>query len=172
MSNRGAYLAGLLFIAFAVPAFAQVAAVIFERETIRIESPAPKKSQPAKSTHPALSFDTEIRPEDALRLEYIHTLNELTDNSGVMIAFAAPSVVSIPQMQVPTAIDVLFVMNNGAISEILPGVVLADLHQDIVSRAPIKAFLFLKAGTVKTLGIQPGDIVYGKKFTPDPPMME
>jgi hypothetical protein len=173
-THRVVALTIVLFGIFSSPVKAQVSPLIFARETIRIESPTPaaNKPQPTKQPHASLSFDVEVRPEDALRLEYIHTLNELTNSSGVMVAFTAPGIVSLPAWRVPTPVDALFVMDNGTVAEILPNVVLADMTQEIASRSPIKAFLFLKAGSVKTLGIQPKDIVYSSKFTPAPPVME
>ncbi len=170
----------LALMLFASAAQAQVTPVIFERENIRIESPLqkmvmkdPKEAEaPAPTAHAPLVFDVEIRPEDALRLEYIHTLNSLTDTSGVMIAFSAPSVVALPPLQVPTAVDALFVMNDGTVAQIMPNVVLADITQEIVAQKPIKAFLFLKAGAVAAKAIQPGDVIYGKRFASKPQLMK
>ena len=169
MWNRFVFLA----LCLASPALAQVTPLVFEREAIRIESPAPKASdKEAKPGHTPLSFNTEIRPEDALRLEYIHMLNNLTDTSAVMIAFTAPSIVALPPFKVPTPVDALFVMDDGTVAQILPGVVLENMSQEIVAHAPVKAFLFLKAGTVAKMQIRPRDLVIGKRFTPAPPVME
>lgn len=154
-------------------AVAQVTPLIFERETIKIVSPTPKEgAENPPPVHPVLAYDVEIRPEDALRLEYIHTLNNMTDATGVMIAFAAPSVVALPALQVPTAVDALFVLDNGTITQILPNVVLADLTQEVAAPVPVKAFLFLKAGQVAARGIRPHDIITGKRFTPPPPVLQ
>lgn len=167
--------AALLVLVFTSAAWAQIQPVIFERETITITAPtiqSKKDDEMAMTLHPPLAIDVEIRPEDALRLEYIHMLNNLTDSSGVMIAFLAPSVVALPPLKVPTPVDALFVMNDGKISQILPNVLLSDLNQEIVAKEPIKAFLFLKAGMVARSMIRPGDIVSGRKFTPAPPLMQ
>jgi uncharacterized membrane protein (UPF0127 family) len=167
----------LLLVLWATAAQAQVTPLIFAREDIRIESPkiqqvlTAEKPQEAPPAHPPLLFNIEVRPEDALRLEYIHTLNSLTDDSGVMIAFSAPSVVALPSFKVPTPVDALFVLDNGRIEQILPNVVLSELTQEITTKSPIKGFLFLKAGTVAALGIRPNDVVSGKTFTPAPPLM-
>lgn len=165
-------LAALALLWVALPAHAQ--GLIFERENIRIESPAgaPAADGKPRATHAPLTFDVEVRPEDALRLEYIHTLNALADNSGVVIAFAAPTIVSLPALKVPTPVDTLFVAENGMIIQILPNTVLADLTQEIVAHKPIKAFVFLKAGTVKAQEIKPQDIIRGSTFSAAPPVME
>lgn len=175
MRNKMRY--GLLgFFLFAAPAFAQVTPLIFERESITISSPpvpvTESDTQRIITNHLPLNFDVEIRPEDALRLEYIHTLNALTESNGVMIAFVAPSMVALPKMNVPTAVDALFIADDGQVVQMLPEVVLADLAQDIMAKTPIKAFLFLKAGTVKAKNILPKDKVSGKKFTPSPALMQ
>ena len=185
-SRRYGALIGLAWL-LATPAQAQVTPLIFEREDIRIESPphpitaedtknaaasTNPKSPGAASPHAPLTYNVEVRPEDALRLEYIHTLNELPDAGGVMIVFTAPSVIGLPALKVPTAVDALFVLDNGTITQILPNVVLADLTQEVVAQAPIKAFLFLKAGTVTAQHIHPQDVVVGKKFTPAPPLLQ
>lgn len=179
MSSRT--IIALFFFATAGVAQAQVTPLIFERENIRIESPAPSTIQtaspkdaaaPSPVPHAPLTYDVEIRPEDALRLEYIHSLNSLNDSTGVMIAFTAPSVVPLPAWQTPTAVDALFVSNNGTIVQILPNVVLADLKQDIMAQVPIKAFLFLRAGSAAARGIHPQDVVVSKKFIPAPAFLK
>lgn len=173
--------AALCFLAFASAAHAQVTPLIFERENIRIESPststvqtaAPKDTTtPPPAPHAPFTYDVEIRPEDALRLEYIHSLNNLNDNTGVMITFTAPSVVPLPPLQTPTPVDALFVSNNGTIMQILPNVVLGDLKQDVIAQGPVKAFLFLRAGSASARGIHPQDVVVSKKFIPAPAFLK
>lgn len=154
-------------------ALAQVTPLIFERTAIRIESPAPReKDTTPKPTHPPITLDVEVRPEDALKLEYIHTLNTLSDTSGVMIAFTAPSMVALPILKVYTPVDALFISDNGTVTQILPNVVLGELNQQIMAHEPVKAFLFLKAGLAATQGIRPRDVVAGSMFTPTPPLLE
>lgn len=159
--------------AIAATAVAQVTPVIFERAAIRIDSPPPReKDTKPKPTHPTLTYNIEVRPEDAMRLEYIHTLNMLTDDSGVMIEFTAPSMVALPIMKVYTPVDALFVSDTGVVVQILPNVTLGDLTQEVLAHEPVKAFLFLKAGSVAARGIRPQDIITGPMFTPAPPVME
>ncbi len=161
-------------------AIAQVSALIFEREDIRISSPAREEGteqadgkKPApNAAHEPLTFNVEIRSEEALRLEYIHTLNSLTETSGVMITFNAPSIVSLPAFRVPTPVDAVFVLSDGTIEQILPNVVLADLTREITSRKPFQAFLFLKAGTVAAQHIKPQDVITASVFSAAPPLMQ
>ena len=74
-------------------------ALIFERAEIRIDAPAPSEAdKDPKPQHPMLKYNVELRAEDALRLEYIHALNLLTADTGVLITFASPGVVPLPVM--------------------------------------------------------------------------
>ena len=153
--------------------FAQVTPVIFERTDIRID-PAPIGGREGEATlmrDPSM-YNIELRSEDALKLEYIHTLNTLTDNTGVMILFSAPMVAPLPAMQVFTPVDAVFVGANGTIVQILPNVALGEMTQDIIAREPVQAFLFLKAGQVAARMIQPHDTIRGTMFTPTPPVMQ
>lgn len=168
---------------------APVTPLIFEREQVRIESPPEPALQQQKEAlasaaeknpllgkvmvpHPPITYDVEIRPEDALRLDYIHSLNELNDSTGVMIAFTAPSMVPLPVMQTPTPVDALFIAKDGTVLQIYPNVVLSELRQDVMAPSPIKAFLFLRAGSALARGIHPKDVVASKKFLAAPPLLQ
>lgn len=119
-----------------------------------------------------LRFSIEIRPEDAMKLEYIHTLNTLSDDTGVMIAFTMPTMSSLPFMRVYTPVDILFVNDQGIIMQMLPETVLAELYQDVMAKEPVKAFVFLKSGTIKAKHIKPRDRIDNPVFTPPPPIIE
>ena len=173
-------IACMMLLFCTTPAFAQVTPLIFERESISIESPSDPvitaaKDAPAKKTYPPhepFTYDVEIRPEDALRLEYIHSLNELNDSTGVMIAFLAPSMVPLPVWQTPTPVDALFIANDGTILQIYPNVILSELRQEVMAPMPIKAFLFLRSGSAVARGIHPHDVVTSKKFLAAPPLLK
>ena len=138
-----------LLLLMPICAFAQVTPVIFERASIRIDSPAPRAADAEPvPTHPSYLYQVEVRPEDAMRLEYIHTLNTLSEGNGVMIAFTAPSMVALPVMNVYTPVDALFVADNGVVEQILPNVVLGELTQAVMAHGPVKAFLFLDRKSV------------------------
>lgn len=160
----------ILFMAFSSAATAQQSssALLFERENIRITAPT-GQGVPA---HPPLTFNAEVRSEDALRLEYIHTLNNLTDDGAVIVALTSPSIMSLPALRVPTPVDTLFVDNNGMVVQILPNTVLADLTREIAAKTPIKAFMFLKAGAAQSWKIKPKDVITASPFNPAPPVME
>lgn len=161
-------------------AWAQTA-VIFERTSIRIDPVAVVEAPPtaegevppaALPARTSLSFDIEMRGEDALQLEYIHTLNTLSERTGVAIIFDPPGVVALPRMQVFTPVDVLFVAENGVILQIYPDATLGTLDQDVYAKDPVRAFIFLKAGSAAKQQILPKDVVAGTMFTPAPPVLE
>jgi uncharacterized membrane protein (UPF0127 family) len=162
------------------PAAMAQTAVIFERTKIRIDPVAPVAEAPAKDGETApqpmprepVSYDIEARGEEALQLEYIHTLNTLSDSTGVAIVFNPPGVVALPRMQVFTPVDVLFVAEDGTILQIYPDATLGTLDQDVYVKDPVRAFIFLKAGEVAAKNIRPRDVVAGTMFTPAPPVLE
>lgn len=157
-------------------AFAQV---IFQREKLTI-APPPQTQQPDTSQDPAqpspirLSHDfmVEVRSEEALGLEHIHTLNALGEKDGVMIVFAAPSMVAVPPMRVYKAVDVLFISEEGEIAQILPNIVPAEINRDIQSPNPVSAFLYLRAGEVAARDIRPRDIVTHNAFNNRPVILQ
>lgn len=149
--------------------------LIFERAEIRIDPVAIVPLQPGDSEAAPripIIYDVEVRAEDALKLEYIHTLNTLDSTNGVAILFDAPSIAALPRMQVFTAVDALYVAEDGTIMQIYPDVVLAELSQEIYAKEPIKGFVFLKAGEVAARGILPRDIISGPMFYASPPVMQ
>jgi len=188
-------LRSMLCCLLALPAYAQhdyvTSTLIFERETITIvphaepepaaTAPAPAPADPAiikapeeppKAPRQPVTFSVEVRPEDALKLEYIQALTQLNDTNGVMIAFGAPTIVPLPYFRVQQATDVLFVDDAGVILQIYPGHVPMDISRDIYADKPIKALIYLKNGVVSARDIRPRDVVQSRVFTPPPPLLQ
>lgn len=163
--NRWIFVSLTALHLLAMPAGAQM---VFARAEIRID-PAAQEDQPQRVS---LTYNIELRSEEALSLDYIHTLNTLSDTTGVAIMFNEPSIAALPRMQVFTPVDALFVADNGTILQIYPNVVLGDLQQEVYAKDPIAGFIFLKAGEVQARGIRPHDIVAGSMFAAAPPIME
>lgn len=163
--------------------------LIFEREVITIV-PHAEPATPAQAAPPAdpaiikapeeqpaaprvpQQFNVEVRPEDAMKLEYIQALTMLNETNGVMIAFGAPTIAPLPYFRVQQATDVLFVDDAGVILQIYPGHVPMDISRDIYADTPIKALIYLKDGMVKARGIRPKDIVQSRVFNPPPPLLQ
>jgi uncharacterized membrane protein (UPF0127 family) len=156
------------------------AQVIFQREklviTPAVEAPAPanreKEDASAAASRAPQTFMVEVRGVEALSLEYIHTLNSLKDDSGVMIALNAPEIISVPNMKVYTAVDVAFIDPDGVILQIIPSIVPAEINRDIASEKPISALLYLKAGEAKKRDIRPKDIVSHSLFNARPVILK
>lgn len=115
---------------------------------------------------PDTTYNVEVRSEEALKLEYIHTLNTLSDTGGIMIVLDRPSITPLPRMQVFTPVDAVFVTAQGEISAIVPGAVLGNLPPKVQPDEPIKAILFLKNGQAMRHAIKPHDTIRGSMFTP------
>lgn len=166
-------ISALAAIALASSVAAAQTPLVFERAKIRIDATLSAK-EVKENTEPraALNYSVELRPESALNLENIHTLNLLTPTTGVVISFTAPSIVALPAMKVYTPVDVLFVAEDGTILQIMPEVVLGEIAQTLQARDPIKALLFIKSGEAQLRGIRPRDVVAGSMFTPAPAVQE
>ncbi len=148
------------------------AALLLEQATIRIEAGKQipitgTNGQPSGTlpAHPPITFNVELRPEEALRLEYIHTLNTLTPDSGVMIVLDTPTIMALPAMNVFTPVDALMLDETGRISQVTPSVILADIKQPIRSKKPIKAIVFLQAGQAAASSLVAGDSAVGHMFS-------
>jgi len=147
--------------------------LVFERAKIRVDATLSAKDiKENGQARPSINYNVELRPESALNLENIHSLNILTPSAGVVIALSAPSIVSLPAMKVYTPVDVLFVSEDGTIMQIMPQVVLGEITQTLQAKFPIKALLFLKSGEALARGIRPRDVVAGSMFTPAPAVQE
>jgi hypothetical protein len=172
ISAKGALLALALLCPFA--ALSQVAPVIFQRVNIRIDPvlPAIEQAQGAVQVRPSTPLNVEVRGEDALKLEYIHTLNMLAENSGVMILLDAPAILPLPAFRNYQPVDALFIDARGTILQIMPNLVLADLARPVAAKEPVRGILFLKAGTAQARLIRPHDIVAGGMFDPGPPVIQ
>lgn len=150
-----------------LPLFAQNSALIFERTKIQIHTLTREKSE--SLAH----YDVELRPEDSLKLEYIHTLNNLSSETGVLIGLNAPSITPLPAMKVYTPVDVLFIAEDGTVLQIAYAVILGEVVQPIQAKSPIKGLLFLKAGEAAAHGLLPHKSqVAAKVFTPAPNVQE
>ena len=157
-----------------LPLFAHAqSSLVFERTQIHIESPVPdEKAKNPKPPHPTLSYDVESRKEDALKLEYIHTLNNLTDDTGVMITLDNPAILPVPAFKDYTPVDVLFIAEDGTLVQITPNLKLGELAQNVTAKTPVKSLLFLKAGQAAARGRHPRDIIVGSMFTQAPPTQD
>lgn len=154
--------------------------VVFQRDSIRflpaasvqvIEEGETEESE-APPTREAFDIKVEIRPQDALRLEWIHTLNKLGEDEGVMIVLNEAMQLPLMPLQVFTPVDVVVADARGLVSQLIPNVVLATLNEDIVANRPTRAFIYLRAGSIDAYGILPNDRIDHPYFTPQQKVLQ
>ena len=158
------------------------AQLIFQREKLIVapppvtqvqeDTPATKPTAKKKPSRKPRLFMVEVRSEEALNLEYIHTLNGLKKGDGVMIVFNAPSMVTVPRMNVYEPVDILFITDDGEVLQILPSIVPAEINRDIEAKDPVRAFLYIKSGEAKRLHIRPRDVVSHGVFNAKPIILQ
>ena len=146
-------------------AAAQETPVIFEQSSIRIDPVIIERDLSAPvEVRVASTFAIELRSEDAAKLEYLPSLNALSDTNGVMIVFTTPILTALPKLNNFIAVDALLLAEDGTILSISPNIVLAELPDQELSQDPVKAMLFLKAGVTTARNILPKDVVVGSMF--------
>ena len=155
----------VLWLLGTAAAFAQETPVIFERTEIRIDPAFTERApdMPAE-VRSASRFSIELRSEDAARLEYIPSLNTLADSEGVMILFRAPILTALPKLNNFIPVDAVMIAEDGTILSISPAVILANLPEQELSADPVKALLFLKAGTLAARDIKVKDMIVAPMF--------
>jgi uncharacterized membrane protein (UPF0127 family) len=159
----------------------QSAALIYTKTTIQIDRKnLPPQSQPlpwlpktdTPVEKPGIVFDVEVRDAMALyNQKGWFNLSSPDDKTGVLMAFSAPGIAPISASSQYAPLDILMIDAQGKIIQIVPGVLLSELAQDILPPAPVLAFLFLKGGTCASLSISPGDTVEYKLFHKSPTIL-
>jgi uncharacterized membrane protein (UPF0127 family) len=136
-------------------------------------SEAPEKTEAAPpATRQPVELKVEIRGEQALESEWLWLGNLFRQEQGMLIFFDEAMMMPVQQRNVLTPVDILFIDQQGIITRILPDITLSELMQDIYPDTAVKAWLYLKGGSVKELGIRPGDTVDHRLFSPDPLILQ
>jgi hypothetical protein len=181
----------LLLLLPALPAFAQMATgsgLIFSRDRVFVEAqvalpaPAPsedekKEEAPKEEAAPRIEtrryfFDTDIRPEEALKLEWFHSLANMQSGRAMMILFKDAAPRALPLVKLYKPVDVLVIGDDGTILAILPNIVLANQSKLIDVEMPVKAFLFIKGDEAAALQIKPKNLVFHPLFTRNPTVLQ
>lgn len=151
--------------------------LLYTRETITIQrlsqAPLPWQAagEPQPSAIPAsgVTFDVEVRDARSYyNQKDWFNLSGPTNDSGVLLVFAAPGQSPIIPSKQYAPLDILFIDAQGRVTQIVPNILLSSLSQQIIPKNPVLAFLFLKGQTCQHLNINPGDIVDYKAFTKPP----
>ncbi len=173
---RIALIAMLLLLA--VPATADTSTpLLYTRTEMRIVRAAPPDDaflpwEDKSRGDKGVIVDTEIRDGATFyNQKGWFNLSSLSEDHGVLLAFAAPVIAPVSPSEQYTPLDVLLIDKEGKILQIIPKLVLSDLDQDIYPANPILALMFLKGGVCDKLSIRPGDYVEYKLFKKPPAVL-
>lgn len=168
----------LLLLALSAPARAdQSTPLFYNRTEITIErqalpAPLPWQGESRPQEQSGITFDVEVRDAASFyNQKDWFNLSGPTDDSGVLLAFSAPTLAPVIRSKQYAPLDILMVDNEGKIIQIVPNIMLADLQREILPKNPVLAFLFLKGETCQRLSIAPGDVVVYDIFTRPPTVL-
>jgi uncharacterized membrane protein (UPF0127 family) len=181
------FLIPLIFLAF--PALAQhQPTFVYAKTIIRIipkamPEPAPAANNDKKPTvdpsgmMPVLSrgpkeFTVEVRTPSFLAQKDFISLQPFTDREGMLILVDPPARAQISATHMIASADVLFVDADGIIIKIAPNLKLSTLTETIDSELPIRAFVYLKAGTTAADDIAIGDRIENNAFKTHPQVIQ
>lgn len=141
-------LVGILVILmlWAVPTGAQ-SEVTFDRSSLKIET--------AEGVH---EFDVELAISGEQRARGLMFRNEMAPDAGMLFLYRSDRVLNMWMANTNLPLDMLFIEANGRIARIEENTIPLS-RTTISSRRRARAVLELNAGTVRRLGIKPGDRV-------------
>jgi uncharacterized membrane protein (UPF0127 family) len=89
----------------------------------------------------------------------------LADNAGMLFLYPRPQPVEFWMRNTPLSLDIVFVREDGTIARIAESTV--PMSEELIpSGEPVRAVLEVKAGTMRQLGIVPGDRVRNATYFP------
>jgi hypothetical protein len=136
------------------------------------EEETAKKEEAPTSEKRRYYFDTEIRSEESLKLQWFLSLDNMPSGRATMIVFDDPLERPLPLAKIYKPLDVLVLGDDGAILAILPEIVLATQTKLISVDMPVKAFMFIRSGEAALLHIKPKDMVQHALFTLNPTVLQ
>jgi uncharacterized membrane protein (UPF0127 family) len=136
--------------------------------TIPAVKPAPEVKEEIVTSKRQHQFYITINNAQALEADWIVDMAEIHDDYGVMYVFSTPNPASIPPSESEQAYDILFLNGYGQIITIAESIEAAKLAEPITVERPVKALMYLEAGTAKRRGISVSDRVIHPLF-PEPP---
>jgi uncharacterized membrane protein (UPF0127 family) len=167
---------GMTLVLMAV--FLPAEAIVFRRDILTIipkpeirlnEQGQPLPEQPAPRA--PIRFYTELRDEQALKLDWVHSLNRINAERTMTILFDPPRYDLIIAQNTYQPIDIISISPEGIITQIVPNLVLAALSSPIESSTPTRARLIVAGGAAEILGLQIGDRVEHPAFKAAPKVM-
>lgn len=138
---------------------------------VQAETPAPEIKEEMVTSTRQQQFYVTVNSAGSLEADWIVDMAEIHGDYGVMYVFSTPSPASIPPSESEQAYDILFLNGYGQILTIAEEIEAASLAEPITVERPVKALMYLAAGTAKTRGISVSDRVVHPLF-PDPPSIQ
>ncbi len=120
----------------------------------------------------AKEFTVEVRPMSFLDQKDFIAHQPFTDREGMMMVIDPPAQEQLKSTTLVGKTDVLFVLDDGTIEKIAPQIDLSQLSEPLATDKPVRAFIFLKAGTAQQADIRPGDHVVGFLFKTHPVILQ
>jgi len=117
-------------------------------------------------------FTVEVRPLSFLEQRDFIAHQPFTDREGMMMIIDPPAQEQLKSSNLLGKIDVLFVLEDGTIEKIAPGIDLSTLAEPLATDKPMRAFVFLKADTTQSNDIRPGDHIVGYLFKTHPVILQ
>ncbi len=112
----------------------------------------------------ATLITAEIADTDELRQRGLMFRHRLPEGQGMLFDFENPRPAAMWMKDTYMSLDMLFIREDGTVAAVAENTVPKSL--DTISvQEPVKGVLELTAGSVKKLGIKPGDVVYHRIFT-------
>ena len=138
-----------------------VAALLFVGETARAAEPQPLEIVTASGVH---AFAVELAVTEAEITQGLKGRTALPEGSGMLFDFKAEVQVNMSMKDTPLSLDMIFIRGDGRISRVAENLTpLSD--RQIYSGGPVRGVIEVPAGTVRRLGIAPGDRVAHRIFS-------
>jgi uncharacterized membrane protein (UPF0127 family) len=110
-------------------------------------------------------FEVEIADDAAERAEGLMYRRSLADNAGMLFLYPSPQPVEFWMKNTLLSLDIVFVRADGTIARIAADT--TPFSEDLIPPGePVLAVLEVKAGTMRELGIAPGDRLRNAKYFP------
>lgn len=135
-------------------------------------SPAAPRVQQVTQAAPPHPITVEVRSSQIPTDQGLITNYALDTTHGVLTYFVSPEPRALEAENIYSAVDVLFVTDEGIIAQIVPDIQLAQLSSAIEAEFSVRAFLYLEAGASAALGITPGDRLEHDMFSPAPQVLK
>jgi uncharacterized membrane protein (UPF0127 family) len=135
---------------------------------VAAQKPEPEVKEEIVTSKRQHQFYITINSANSLEADWIVDMGEIHGDYGVMYVFSTPSPASIPPSESEQTYDILFLNGYGQIITIAQDIAAASLAEPIKVDRPVKALIYLEAGTAKSRGINVSDRVIHSLF-PEPP---